>query len=266
MIALVGAVFLASLLGSTHCAGMCGAFVTFAVVGLREDKDRPHPALLHGAYNLGRLIVYMTLGACAGFAGATLELGASLVGLQHAAAIGAGAMMTLFGVVTLLRLKGVRVRTFRAPKRLQELAGKGHHAASNQPPVLRAFATGLLTTLLPCGWLYAFVVTSAGTANPFYGAIVMAVFWAGTLPVLVTVGAVAKKLTGPLATRVPAIMALALVVVGLVTVFNRAPLIDATRTMFADLEERAGNDPTLPAALLLEGDVSCHEYADDSSH
>lgn len=267
MIALVGAVFLASLLGSTHCAGMCGAFVTFAVVGMGNDTSRPHPALLHGAYNLGRLIVYTTLGACAGFAGATLELGGALVGLQHAAAIGAGTMMALFGIVTLLRLHGVKVKTIRAPKSLQHLAGKGHRAASKQPPIFRAFATGLLTTLLPCGWLYAFVVTSAGTADPMYGALVMAVFWAGTLPVLITIGALAKTLTGPLASRIPAIMAVALVVVGLITVFNRAPLIGATQSMLADLERNAGHDPTEPAALVLPDDLTCHEYAEpDRQH
>lgn len=60
----------------------------------------------------------------------------------------------------------------------------------DRPPVVRAAATGLFTTLLPCGWLYAFVVTAAGTGSgtPLHGAALMAVFWLGTLPMMLTVG------------------------------------------------------------------------------
>ncbi|VAX40404.1 hypothetical protein MNBD_PLANCTO03-914, partial [hydrothermal vent metagenome] len=64
MSALIVSVFLASLLGSMHCAGMCGAFVAFAV-GLDDPEAARKRVRLHMAYNAGRLTTYVTLGAIA---------------------------------------------------------------------------------------------------------------------------------------------------------------------------------------------------------
>lgn len=266
MIPLVATVFAASVLGSLHCAGMCGAFALFAVgtPGARVTS----PAALHAAYNIGRLVVYLILGLIAGAAGATLELGAGLVGVQHAAAVAAGAMMVLFGVVTLLRVVGARVPGPPVPKALQELAIRGHRAASGRSPVVRALCTGLFTTLLPCGWLYAFVATAAGTANPWTGAAVMAAFWLGTLPMLVAVSAAARRISGPFASRLPAVMALLLVVVGIVTVATRAGLIDRTGAMLAEMESRAiaASEDPMSARTLSEDLPCCRDHAPGANH
>ncbi|MBL0922801.1 MAG: sulfite exporter TauE/SafE family protein [Phycisphaerales bacterium] len=192
MIALIGAVFAASLLGSLHCAGMCGAFVAFAV-GAPAEK-RPPEWALHAAYNGGRLVTYTALGGAAGLLGGALDLAGEMVGLQRLAAALAGAMMVGFGVATLLRLRGVRVGRLRLPRAMTRALEKGHRAASSRPPVVRAALIGLLTTLLPCGWLYAFVITAAGAGDAALGALTMAVFWAGTLPALVAVGGGGERL------------------------------------------------------------------------
>ena len=52
----------------------------------------------------------------------------------------------------------------------------------------RALLLGLSTTLVPCGWLYAFVATAAGTGSVSSALGVMLAFWAGTLPALVGAG------------------------------------------------------------------------------
>src|SRR5205823_3884811 len=109
--ALIAAVFLASLLGSLHCAGMCGAFLAFAVGA--EDPGAGRRAALQGAYHIGRLCTYLVFGAVAGGVGAALDLGGSLVGVQRVAAVLAGSMMVVFGVGAALRLRGVRLP--RAP-------------------------------------------------------------------------------------------------------------------------------------------------------
>jgi sulfite exporter TauE/SafE len=83
---------------------------------------------------------------------------------------------------------------------------------------VRAGALGLLTTLLPCGWLYAFVVTAAGTGHPARGALVMTAFWLGTLPVMIGVGLGAQRMFGPLRRRLPVVSAAALVVIGLLSI------------------------------------------------
>lgn len=257
MTALVLAVFVASLLGSTHCAGMCGAFVVFAVAG-QERRAQPPAAVLHAAYNGGRLLVYIAFGMAAGAAGHALELGASLAGIQHAAAVGAGGMMALVGIVSLLRLRGVRVPKLGVPKPMQRAAMRGHRAASNQPPLFRALLTGLLTTLLPCGWLYMFVITAAGTGHPLHGAVVMAFFWLGTLPILVAIGVAARRITGPLAQRIPVVMALLLVAVGSWMVIDRTRLIPETRSTFLTLQNQADSTTTGDLVDVSPSALPCH--------
>ncbi len=222
MIALAGAVFFASLMGSMHCAGMCGAFVALAVGG---DPANNHQATrLHVAYNGGRLITYTLLGAVAGLLGAALDLGGQLLGLQRAAAALAGAMMIGFGAIALLRASGVRIARAPLPPGVRAIVSRGNRFAARRTPFVRAGVIGLLTTLLPCGWLYAFAIVAAGTADPLFGAGAMIAFWAGTLPALIAVGVGAQKLLGPLRSRAPQIAGILLIAVGLFTVFSRASI------------------------------------------
>ena len=214
-------ILLASLVGSLHCAGMCGAFVAFAI-GAGDPSVKTPRLLLQSFYHLGRLFVYLSFGALAGLLGATLDFGGSFVGLQRTAAIAAGAMMVAFAVLTLLRLLGAKIRPLPIPKLLTTIASAGHSRTKRLAPPLRALATGLLTTLLPCGWLYAFVITAAGTAHPALGALTMFAFWLGTLPVLATIGFSLQGLSRLLGAKLPALTATAILLVGLYTIYTRA--------------------------------------------
>ncbi len=220
MLALVTAIFTASVLGSLHCAGMCGAFLAIALQS--GPGERPTPAWRQQAlYHLGRLITYTSLGALAGALGATLNLAGAMAGLQRAAAALAAGTLIIFGAITLLRLWGVAVPRVPLPGPMQRFATAAHRAAMALPPTGRALTIGLLTTLLPCGWLYAFVLVAAGTGHAGWGMLTMAVFWSGTLPALVTLGAGLKAVSGPLARHIPTATACMLVVVGFLTLFGR---------------------------------------------
>jgi sulfite exporter TauE/SafE len=229
--ALIVAVFTASLLGSLHCAGMCGAFLAFAVgdvtitgpgaPGISRRGRLRGGAAPHCAYHAGRLMTYSALGVISGSLGAALDLGGAMVGVQRIAAALAGAVMIGFGTVTLLRLRGVRIGRLPLPGVAQRVLVRGQRWALNRPPVHRALLIGLLTTLLPCGWLYAFAITAAGTADPGLGALTMAVFWAGTLPVMVGLGAGVSAAAGALGRRLPVVTAMALLGVGIFTVAQR---------------------------------------------
>lgn len=221
MIALVAAVFVASVLGSLHCAGMCGAFLAFAVGG---DAAGARRLSLQAAYHGGRLITYTLLGAAAGAAGALLDLTSTLAGLQPIAAGLAGGVMILFGVTMLVRHLGGRMSRIHPPRWLALLVQQGHRIAFTLPPTPRALSIGLLTTLLPCGWLYAFAVTAAGTGGPATGALVMSVFWLGTLPMLVSLGVGLQGVLGTLGRRLPVATCLLLIVVGLLTLSGRLGL------------------------------------------
>ena len=222
MTALVTAVFLASVLGSLHCAGMCGAFLAFAVYTPgAPGAPAPRRTTLVALYNLGRLVTYTALGAAAGALGAAVDMGGSAVGLQRTAAALAGATIAVFGLAMLARTLGLRTVRLGAPPPLARLVQRGHAVAMRFGPRSRALTIGLLTTLLPCGWLYAFAVTAAGTASPLAGGVTMAVFWLGTLPVMVSLGLGVQRLAGALGRRLPAATAALLVIVGLTMVFSR---------------------------------------------
>jgi len=171
------------------------------------------------------LMTYVLLGAAAGGLGSVVDLAGPLTGIQHMAAIAAGALMVGFGVITWLRISGVKMSRIGLPKVLENAVNGSHQRAARLSPLGRALATGLLTTLLPCGWLYAFAITAAGTANVFSGALVMGTFWVGTLPALTALGAGIHKLSAPLARRVPMISAAAVIVVGLYTIAARSQVV-----------------------------------------
>lgn len=236
MTPLLVAVFMASLFGSLHCAGMCGAFLAIAVTA--DERPVPRP-MLHGAYHLGRLATYTFLGALAGSLGAAIDLGGSLAGVQRAAAIFAGVITLSFGVIAILRIRGVGIGRLPLPRPLQLLVAGVHRAAAGLHPLARAAVIGLATTLLPCGWLYAFGATAAGSASPIAGATIMAVFWLGTLPVMVSVGVGLRELSGPLRRHVPLIAASLVVVAGAATIVARAGLIG-----------RLGFEPVRPEAAI----------------
>lgn len=217
MTALALTVLAASLVGSLHCAGMCGGFVAFytGAGGRRQG-------LGHAAYNIGRLAAYATLGALAGALGAALDLASAPAGIQRGAAVLAGALIALWGTRTLLETAGVRMARLEPPAALRGAVARGVAAVAARPPATRALVIGLLTGLLPCGWLYAFIVTAAGTGDPLRGAGLMAVFWLGTLPVMAGLAVAVQALAGSLRRWVPAVCAVAMIVVGLLAVAGRA--------------------------------------------
>lgn len=229
MLPLIGAVLAASVLGSLHCAGMCGGLMFFAL-GSDQEHTKSARTKLQCAYHGGRLLTYTLLGIAAGTVGQAIDFGGSYIGLQRAAAIFAGALMIAFGLITLARIKGIKIRHVGVPSALRKFVENGQRAAFGLSPFKRAMTIGLLTTLLPCGWLYAFAFTAAGTASPIYGGLTMIAFWIGTLPVMVSLGAGIQLLTGPLHAKLPIITASAVVVVGVMTAMGRLHAPEMSRS------------------------------------
>jgi sulfite exporter TauE/SafE len=219
VIALAGAVFVASLLGSAHCAGMCSPFVCFYA-----GADARASGWGHAAYNGGRLASYLLLGAVAGALGAGVEHVGAGVGVSRAAGTLAGILMIAWGVLTLLALRGVAVPMLAPIAGVQRWMAARLRDVRALPPVGRALTVGLLTTLMPCGWLYAFVITAAGAGSVGGALLLMTVFWAGTLPMMLVIGAGVRTIAGPLRERLPVISALAIVAVGVFSLTGRVKM------------------------------------------
>ena len=217
MIPLVATVFLASLMGSLHCAGMCGVFVAMSA----DSPDQPPRLTMQAAYHLGRLVTYVTLGTAAGWLGSRLDLGGAVFGIQRVALLVAGVGMILFGLSSLMTAFGVPVGGRFLADRLRAPYIKLLGLTRGRAPWVRSLAMGLLSTLLPCGWLYAFVVAAGGTGSALWGGATMILFWSGTLPILGALGLGLHWLSAPMRRRAPALVSVALVLVGVMAVAGR---------------------------------------------
>jgi sulfite exporter TauE/SafE len=205
MTALVLAVLASSLVGSLHCAAMCGSFVCLA--GSRGSAW----------YHSGRLVSYVVLGLVAGGLGGLLDSGAALAGIQQGAAVLASLLLVVWGLSRWLAARGTALPwpTIETPAR--RWLGNALAALRDQPAALRGAALGLLTTLLPCGWLYAFVVAAGGTGSAERAALVMSAFWVGTVPALAMVGVGVRRLSPRMTAALPQWSAATIVVVGVLS-------------------------------------------------
>jgi sulfite exporter TauE/SafE len=180
------------LLGSGHCAVMCGGVAASACAAMPSGRrGRPLGSLaLVLAFNAGRIASYSLAGAVAGFAGEILSAQGS-----------AGAVVVLRVAASLLMVSvGVYVAGFARVLRWAERAGEP--VWRRIAPVARAFipvrtpgqalALGSLWGWMPCGMAYGAlaVATTAGSAPA--GAATMAAFGLGTLPALVAMGSLAS--------------------------------------------------------------------------
>ena len=164
MITLALAVLIASFLGSLHCVGMCGPFALWATHG---GSARVSLA----AYHVGRLTTYLSAGLAAGVLGSMLEIGGEVAGYQSLAAKVAGGLLIFFGIARLLLLlpwfggKPAAATVESKPSLVATLLQRLKPVIAGRGPLARAYFVGFLTTWLPCGWLYLFVLIAAGTGE-----------------------------------------------------------------------------------------------------
>ncbi|MEM6995682.1 MAG: sulfite exporter TauE/SafE family protein [Myxococcota bacterium] len=259
MIALLSSVFVAAVLGSLHCVGMCGPFATLATA--RTDRVRlpqVSAASCSGAYNGGRLLAYAVLGIVAGGFGSFVDASGALLGFTRLATALAGGTMIVVGLAGLLRAVGARVPGARAPMTIPGLS-RATAAVATLPPHRRAAALGALTSLMPCGWLWAFVLTAAGVASPVLGAAVMAAFWAGTVPAMGLLGAGVHTLSRRLRRHLPWLMPALVTGVGVYTLWIRAPLpLPAPPPSTEETTEETTAPTNLHGEVPRTEDAPCH--------
>ncbi len=199
-------VFLVGLLGSVHCAGMCGGIVAALSAPGQAGKAFPVPVRTVGAawawpaaashvaaYNAGRLASYATAGALAGGMAGGLGRLAGLPALQLAAYFAANLMLVALG----LYLQG-------AWRGLDWLERGGRVLWRRVAPWLaflkpfdspgRLFAAGALWGWLPCGMVYSVLATAMLSGSAPVGAAVMLAFGLGTLPMLAAIGMAGVRL------------------------------------------------------------------------
>lgn len=176
----LGAALLTGLLGGAHCVAMCGGIATgFSVHSRGSGWAALQP-------NLGRVGGYVLAGAIVG------GLGGGLLGVARIPQLGI-AMRALVGIV--LVVAGLRMldRKGRLPR---FSGGPGNRLWRALQPLQRRLlpadtagkriALGMLWGWMPCGLSTTLLAAAWLSASAVHGALTMAAFGLGTLPVMVS--------------------------------------------------------------------------------
>lgn len=223
-------VVVASFVGSLHCVGMCGGIVSF----YSASQGAPSSSVLgtHATYHAARLMAYATLGAGAGQLGAAFDGIGRHWGLAALGSLLASITMVLWALPRalgerrrekLLKLGVGQARQSRWVTAIQTRLVAVALRAREKPPLWRAATLGLSSALLPCGWLYAFVVLAGGAGSSWAGAGLLSAFWLGTVPALLGLGLGVERLSGPMRAHVPRLGAVLVVLVAGWNVATRWP-------------------------------------------
>jgi uncharacterized protein len=196
--------FIAGLVGSVHCVGMCGGIVgAFSMAAPRRAFPvavvaAPSVAALEGAvrvlaYNAGRVGSYMAAGALAGGVLGGVRQLAGAAPLQMAAYWLANLMLVALGLYLMDAWRGLA--TLEAGGRIvwRRLQPLTRHLLPVDHPG-KALALGALWGWLPCGMVYSMLLTAMLTGSAGGGAAVMLAFGLGTLPALLTMGMLGNRL------------------------------------------------------------------------
>ena len=167
--------FLAGMVTSLHCAGMCGPLACYIAPRPGSGTSFTSVASL---YHAGRLLSYTLCGALAG--------GLGLVALgwieiyQHSLSRFLPWMLVLFFLMVAVRID----RFFPKPAFLAPVLAKLQRNVQGLPRPLAGLSIGVLTPFLPCGPLYAVFGLALMTQSPLRGAEFLLLFGLGTLPLL----------------------------------------------------------------------------------
>ena len=197
-----GMLFVTGLLTSIHCVSMCGAIGIFASNESNTVRSFKRPLL----YNAGRVLSYTLIGAVVGFVGKAFSVNATLRGI-----------VILFAAVLMLLMALSMLGLFRfSLPRFFTIQTNGRRNG--------AFVIGLLNGLMPCGPLQAMQIYALSTGSVWKGALSMALFALGTVPLMLLSGAAlnfskgkAKAALGKIASVLMVILSLSMLHRGLLS-------------------------------------------------
>lgn len=173
----LGLIFLFGVIISFHCAGMCGGFVVSQSIA-EDGKTKKSVYFNAVLYNISRILSYAVTGAVAGGAGKLLTLPAKF-----------GSIIPLIGGIFLIimgiNLSGItsvfRHLNLRFPKFIFKLVSSD----KKKTPVV----IGLLSGLMPCAPLQIVQIYAVSSGSIIHGALAMALFGIGTIPMMFMLGA-----------------------------------------------------------------------------
>ncbi len=240
-----GAAFLLGLVAAVStCIAVTGSFL----LAVSAQYNEAHPELSgsqkfrpHLYFNLGRIVSYTLFGALLGLAGSVFTFSARFNGILL---IVVSAVMILLGLQMLHVPLLVRIPSFTSfiTRRLYDAQEKKRHGP---------FVFGAATFFFPCGFTQALQLYVLTTGSAFLGAGIMLAFALGTVPALLSVGALSSVAKGKMQHHVKKVAAVVVLFAGVVSLNSGWALTGATITGASVGIPTGATDTALPA--LTEG-------------
>ncbi len=202
--------FLLGLLGSLHCAGMCGPVALALPLRQSSWGTRVASSML---YNSGRILTYAFLGFVLGLLG----LGLFLWGIQRWVSIVLGVIMISFVILPLF-MGSIRVNT--GLKGISLAYKRVFGGLLGRQTYISVFFIGLLNGLLPCGLVYIALAGAVVSQGPYGGALHMFFFGLGTIPVLLAVSLAGNAIGLKFRNRVRMFIPYAIVLIGILFILR----------------------------------------------
>lgn len=194
------------LMGSFHCAGMCGPIAIALPLHGNTVPQKIYGGIL---YNTGRTITYGLMGAIFGLLGQGVEM----LGFQQKISVVMGSIMILsvFFPAIFKNQYNLNKSAFSLVARLKDKLG--------QMFTIRSFSSlffiGLLNGLLPCGLVYMAIAGSIGTGNALLGSLYMVFFGLGTIPMMLSISLAGNILSSTIQRKINKLIPVLVVVVGI---------------------------------------------------
>ena len=206
-----GLAFMAGVLGSGHCLGMCGALVSGYFMKAGPSKRY----LPYFVYQIARIFVYTMVGFAAAALGVVLVSSGVFGKVQSILqmAIGAAVIILAFGILGWIPFQGsVRLIPMK-------LLRRGYAESRSQGPLLGATIAGLLNGLMPCPLTFAMAVKATSATTITDGGLLMLAFGAGTLPTMLFVSVAFGKMSAHFRGLMLKSAALIMIIMGCNTIY-----------------------------------------------
>ena len=228
-----GFVFLIGLVAATStCLALAGGLL----LAVAAKYDEMHPDLTGWQkfkpniyFNIGRIVSYTLLGAIIGAFGSVLTLSSRINGILT---LIASAVMILLGFQLLNIFPWLRKFQPKMPKFL----GHNIHEASSKEHNAAPFLLGASTFFLPCGFTIALQLYVLSKGSAITGALTMLVFSLGTLPSLISLGAITSYIKGSVQKDFLKFAGVVVILLGLFNISNGLNLAGINTNIFSSNE------------------------------
>ncbi len=203
--------FVIGLMGSFHCAGMCGPI---AIALPLHGNTVPQKIFGGALYNIGRTITYGIMGAIFGLLGQGLQL----LGFQQKISVVMGAVMIISVLFPALfrNQYSMEKSWLKAVGKLKKTIAGMFSIRSFQS----LFFIGMLNGLLPCGLVYMAIAGAIGTGGAIQGSLYMILFGLGTIPMLLGISLAGNILSLTVRNKINKLIPVLVVIVGLLFILR----------------------------------------------